>query len=108
MHNNGVRLPRPPQQRPAAEALGFYLRVGRNDHGALLNLVATGERSIFGFVIDAHKIERHRVLITEARKAGFDIILDPKTQQMAFPAVFTDALSALPWGFGALPERCSL
>jgi hypothetical protein len=78
--------------------LGFFVRVGRNDHVELLHLIGTGERDIFGFVIDAHNIERHHELITEARRHGFDVILDPKTQQMGFPGGHTDGLAGLPWG----------
>jgi hypothetical protein len=98
MSSNVIRLPRPPSLRPAAEALGFYVRVGRNDHVEMLHLIATGERDIFGFVIDAQNIERHRELIIEARRQNFDVILDPKTQQMSFPGGYTDSLGALPWG----------
>jgi hypothetical protein len=78
--------------------LGFFVRVGRNDHVELLHLIATGERNIFGFVIDAHNIERHHELITEARGHDIDVVLDPKTQQMGFPGSHTDGLAGLPWG----------
>lgn len=98
MPSNVIQLPRPRQQRPQPEGLGFYVRVGRNDHVELLHLIATGERDIFGFVIEAHNIERHRELITEARRHDFDVILDPKTQQMGFPGAHTETLAALPWG----------
>ena len=60
--SNVVHLPRPRSQRPASEGLGFYVRVGRNDHVSLLDPLATGEEGIFGFVIDAHNAERHREL----------------------------------------------
>jgi hypothetical protein len=78
--------------------LGFYVRVGRNDHNELMQLMAAGERGIFGFVIEAHNVHRHRELITEARKNDFDVILDPKTQPMAFPDSNTESLAGLPWG----------
>ena len=83
MSANVIHLPRPRSQRPGPVGLGFYVRVGRNDHVALLDLLATGEEGIFGFVIDAHNINRHRELITEARRRDLDVILDPKIQQMA-------------------------
>jgi hypothetical protein len=98
MSSNVIHLPRPRSQRPGPEGLGFFVRVGRNDHVELLNLIATGERGIFGFVIDAHNVDRHRELITEARRHDFDVILDPKTQQMGLPGGHTDGLAALPWG----------
>jgi len=64
----------------------------------MLDLLAAGERGMFGFVIDAHNVERHRELIVEARRRKFDLILDPKTQQMGLPGSHTETLSALPWG----------
>ena len=98
MPTNVIHLPRPRSQRPGPEGLGFYVRVGRNDHVELLHLLATGEEGIFGFVIDAHNVERHQDLITEARRRDLDVILDPKIQQMGFPGAHTEGLAALPWG----------
>jgi hypothetical protein len=97
MSGNVIHLPRPRSQRPGPEGLGFYVRAGRNDHVTLLELLATGEEGIFGLVIDAQHVERHRDLITEARRHNLDVILDPKTLQMGFPGAMTDGLSALPW-----------
>jgi hypothetical protein len=98
MPSNVIHLPRPKAQQVSSGALGFYVRVGRNDHVELLHLLAAGERGIFGLVIDAHNIDRHRELITEARRRNLDVILDPKTQQMGFPHALSASLSALPWG----------
>lgn len=98
MSSNVIPLPRPKSLRTSSDALGFYVRVGHNDHRELLHLLTTGERGIFGFVIGANNIERHRELITEARRRDIDVILDPKTQQMAFPQALTESLSSLPWG----------
>jgi hypothetical protein len=93
-----IHLPRPREARPEPKALGFFVRVGRNDHREMLELIATGESAIFGFVIDAHHAARHRELVTEARRRDFEIILDPKTQAMGLPGGHTDKLAALPWG----------
>jgi hypothetical protein len=92
-----VRLPRPAASRPAPDPIGFYVRVGRNDHVELLDLIATGERGIFGLVIEAHNVGRHRDLMTEARQHGLDLVLEPKVQQMALPYGNTEALATLPW-----------
>lgn len=100
--SNVIQLPRPRAQRPAPNGLGLYVRVGRNDHIALLDLLATGEEGVFGFVIDAHNAERHKELITEARRRDLDVILDTKILQLGFPGALTNALSALPW---ALPRH---
>lgn len=98
MSDNVVHLPRPRQARTGPRPLAFFVRVGRNDHREMLDLVGTGERGIFGFVIDAHHAERHRELMTEARKRDFDPILDPKTQPMGFVGSHNEKLAALPWG----------
>lgn len=98
MPDNVIHLPRPRLQRPNPAGLGFYVRVSRNDHIALLDLLATGEEGIFGLVIDAQHLGRHRELITEARRRDLDVILDPKILQLGFPGALTEGLSALPWG----------
>lgn len=98
MTHNVIQLPRPRQMRTGQEPLAFYVRVGRNDHKEALELITAGERGIFGFVIEAQYIDRHKELITEARKRDFDVILDPKTQQMSLPGSYNDALIGLPWG----------
>lgn len=98
MRSNVIHLPRPRPQRPGPQGLGFFVRVARNAHTELLHLLATGERGFFGFVIDAHNVECHRELITEAQRHDLDVILDPKTQQMGLPGSHTEGLAALPWG----------
>src|SRR5260370_25915471 len=98
MNANVVHLPRPRDARPQEEGLGFFVRVGRNDHNEVLDLIATGERGIFGFVIEAQHVKRHAGLIAEAQKSGYDLILDPKTQSMGFPGGHTHSLATLPWG----------
>ena len=98
MPSNVIPLPRPPSQRPQSDGLGFYVHVGHNDHIELLHLIGTGEKGIFGFVIDARHIKRHQDLMTEARRREFDLILDPRIQQMGFPHAHNAALAALPWG----------
>jgi hypothetical protein len=98
--SNVVHLPRSRRSRPTPQNLAFFVRVGRNDHKELLDLIATGENGIFGFVIDAQNVDRHRELITEARNRNYDLILDPKTQPMGFVGGHTDTLAVLPWAMG--------
>ena len=57
-----IALPRPKAARTPSNDLGFYVRVGRNDHIELLHLLASGERGIFGFVVEAQNLDRHREL----------------------------------------------
>ncbi len=98
MTANVIHLPRPHQARSGPQPLALFVRVGRNDHREMLDLIATGEQGIFGFIIEAQYIERHRELMTEARRRNFDLILDPKTQPMGLPGGHTAQLAALPWG----------
>ncbi len=98
MATNVIHLPRPRSSRTGTEPLGLFIRVGRNDHNEILELISSGERGLFGFVIDARYVDRHKDLITEARKREFDLILDPKTQQMGLPGSYNDSLMGLPWG----------
>jgi len=103
--DNVIQLPRPKAARPQSDALGFFIRVGRNDHKELLDLIAGGEDGIFGFVVDAQNAKRHRALLADARRRDFDVILEPKTQPMALPGGHSDALAELPWG---LPRHHTL
>jgi len=98
MAENIVHLPRPVSLRPEPHSLGFYVRVGHNDHREVLDLIATGERGIFGFVIDARNVERQAELLHEAKRHNFDLILDPKTQPMGLPGGHSKSLAELPWG----------
>jgi hypothetical protein len=98
MADNIIQLPRPRHLRTGQEPLAFFVHVGHNDHKEILQLIASGERGIFGFVVEAPYVGRHKELITEARKRDFDVILDPRTQQMGLPGSYTDALASLRWG----------
>lgn len=98
--SNVVHLPRPASLRPSPVRLGHYLRVAWNDHKEVLNLIAGGEKGYLGYVIDATNVGRHRDLISDALKKGFDVILEPKTQASALPGSFSHSLGELPWGVG--------
>ena len=95
--DNVIHLPRPEGLRDALAELGLYIRIGRNDHLTMLDLLAEGESRIFGVVIEAQFSHRHRELRAEALKRGFDVILDPKTHPLAMAGGHTHSLSALPW-----------
>src|ERR1700683_2602138 len=97
MSDNVIHLPRPRLSRTGNEPLGFFVRVGRNDHREVLELLSAGERGIFGVVLEAPYMSRQKELITDAGGRNLDIILDSKIQQMSFPGAYTDSLIALPW-----------
>lgn len=98
MADNIIQLPRPKPLRTGAEPLAFFARVGFNDHAELLQLLAAGERGLFGFVVEAQNAaERHKDLLVEARKREMDLVLDPKTHQLGLPGSYTSSLAKLPW-----------
>lgn len=94
---NVVQLPRPKPLRTASDPLAFFVRVGRNDHKELLELLAAGEQGVFGVVIEAPYAERQKELIIEALNRNLDVVLDPKTHQSVLPGSFGSALQTLPW-----------
>lgn len=98
MTDNVIHLPRPREQRGTSDGLAFYVRVGRNDHRELLEILAGGEHGFFGLVIDATNANRHRELIAEARRRNFDVALDPKTQAMGTVGGYTQSHQSVPWG----------
>jgi hypothetical protein len=86
--------------RPAPNPLGLHLRPGRNDHGEILNLIASGDAGCFGAVFDPTFADRHAVLREQITMHRLDAILDPRTQPAATPGGYTHALGRLPWGRG--------
>ncbi|HUO92054.1 MAG TPA: hypothetical protein VMU22_03990 [Rhizomicrobium sp.] len=102
--SNVVRLPRPQKDRERAAPLGLYLRVGRDQHKDLLDVLAQGEMDFFGLVIDARYTQRHRELKTEALRRQLDVVLDPNTHAMATVGGHTAAAASLPWGLSR-PHR---
>jgi len=98
--SNVVQLPRPQRLRPSPARLGYYLRVGRNDHVTVASLLAEGEQAYLGLVIEAQHAARHRELITAASARGLDVVLDTKSQPAAFVGGYSRGLGSLPWGLG--------
>jgi hypothetical protein len=86
--------------------VGLYVRAGRNDHKALLNLLSAGDLRCFGVVIDAVHVGRHRELREQVVEHRLDAILDPQTQAAATIGGYTEALGKLPWALDR-PHRVS-
>ena len=95
--STNVTLMQPRAVRPAPEPLGLYLRAGRNDHIALLNLIAVGHTACFGVVFDAAQEDRHKELKEQVLAHRLDAILDTKAMQMALPGGHNRTLGRLPW-----------
>ena len=92
--------PLPRLIKPVAQPLGLYFRAGHNDHTTLSQLFAQGQRSYYGVVFDATRIERHRELLKEAERARLECILDPCTQVAATIGGYSEKVERLPWGVG--------
>ncbi|TKC89723.1 hypothetical protein FAZ69_12470 [Trinickia terrae] len=92
--------PFPRLVKPASQPLGLYFRAGQNDHAPLSQLLAQGQRSYYGVVVEAKRAERHRELLKEAERGRLECILDPCTQASATIGGFSEKLGALPWGVG--------
>jgi hypothetical protein len=90
--------PPPRLIRAAPDPLGLFLRVGRNDHGEILDLLARGDAQCFGLIIDSTAIKRHKELRERALASRLDVILDPRTQAAATVGGNTESLIELPWG----------
>lgn len=98
MNSNAVHLPRAHKDREAIRPLGLYLRVGRQQHKDVLDVLAAGERGFMGLIIEAPYTERHWELRAEAAKQGLDVVLDPKTHAKATVGGHSPSLARLPWG----------
>lgn len=96
MRSNVTHM-QPRAVRPAPEPLALYLRAGRNDHLALMNLIAAGDTGCFGVVFDAAQEERHKELKEQVLGNRLDVILDTKAMQLALPGGYTKSLAKLPW-----------
>jgi hypothetical protein len=84
--------------RPVPRPLGLYFRAGFNAHTSLSELLANGQRSYHGVVIDATRIKRHADLLRGADRSRLECILDPCTQASATVGGYTDKHGDLPWG----------
>ncbi len=98
MASNVIHLPRPEGLRENDDSLGWYLRVGWNQHRAVMDVMAEGEDGFIGVVIDAQSVERHKELRIETAKKGIDLILDTKTHASATIGGHNASLAKLPWG----------
>ena len=93
-------IPMPRSIRSVQNPVGLYFRVGYNDHKTVSAAIATGKRQFSGIVIEAHRLDRHKEVLSSAEAATLECILDPCTQALAMPGGFTESLGELPWGLG--------
>ncbi|MFM9887005.1 MAG: hypothetical protein ACKVQT_28590 [Burkholderiales bacterium] len=84
--------------RPVPRPLGLYFHAGFNAHTTLSELLANGQRSYHGVVVDATRVKRHADLLRGAERSRLECILDPCTQASATVGGYTDKHGNLPWG----------
>src|SRR6267143_2319239 len=83
------QLPEPP---------GLYIRSRREDKAPLFELLASGTTNMSGIVFDPTRAQQDKEVRDLVLQHYLDAVLDPKTQQLATPFGFSDALASLPWG----------
>lgn len=105
--SNVMSFPVPRTIRQAPAPLGLYLRAGRNDHRVLRDLIAAGDASCSGLVIDPTLLGRHAELRSLATQYRLDLVLDPLTQAAATPGGFKQAVGSLPWSVADRPHTAS-
>ncbi len=83
--------------RPVPDPIPWYVRVGYNDHKLLENKLSAGDARINRVVIDAAYLKRHASLIKVLQARNAEIVLDPRSAELAMPAGQRDVMQHLPW-----------
>ena len=84
--------------RPLDPPLSGYIRPFRRDSTHLSQLIAEGMPVGAGIVLDCIAPRETRALRDEARRSGLEVILDPRSMELATPGGFSRApLRQLPW-----------
>lgn len=96
----------PRAKKPGLSRLGLYLRIGRNQHRDMESALLLAD-GIFGLVIDPTCEDRHSDLMTLANERQVDVILDPRSQELALEGGWSETLGSLAWGNEGGPHRLS-
>lgn len=88
--------------RPVPDPIPWYLRVGYNDHKFIEDKLSTGDTRISRAVFDAAYLERHRPLLKALQHRAAELVLDPRTAELAMPSGQRKTLQALPWAANAV------
>lgn len=94
----------PRSRVPALPRLGLYLRVGRSQHNDMESALLLAD-GVFGLVIDPMCEARHADLMTLAKDRSIDLILDPRTQELALPGGWNERLGTLSWAEEDRPHK---
>lgn len=83
--------------RPVSDPMGSYLRVGRQDHSFLAQMLVEG-KPVSGLVADPAQAEHHKDLWTEAHQRGVETVLDPRSLELSTPGgILRGGVTELPW-----------
>lgn len=84
--------------RPVSDPLGSYLRVGRQDHTFLVQMLVDGKQVGSGLVADPAHIKQQKDLWIEARQQSVETVLDPRTLELSTPGgILRGGARDLPW-----------
>ncbi len=88
--------------RPVSDPLGSYLRVGRQDHTFLAQMLVEGKSVGSGLVADPALLASHGDLWAEARNQGVETVLDPRSLDLSTPGgMLRGGIRKVPWA----PEK---
>lgn len=82
---------------PRNAPLGHYIRLGWTAHRRLEDWLVAGSLPIPRAVIDAAHSYAQRDLVAALRNQGVELVLDPKTAELATPGGSTGKARELPW-----------
>lgn len=95
--------------RPVSDPLGSYLRVGRQDHTFLAQMLVEARPIGSGLIADPAQIEQHRDLWVEAQHQGVEAVLDPRSLDLSTPGgILRGGARDLPWAPSGLHTPDSL
>ncbi|WP_133170067.1 hypothetical protein [Kumtagia ephedrae] len=77
--------------------IGQFYRLGDDGSRALADLFASGDFRPDRVVVDASRIDKQLELITALRKRSVEIVLDPKTAELAALGRFEGRVQQAPW-----------
>jgi hypothetical protein len=82
---------------PRSTSIGHYIRLGWTAHRRLEDWLAAGSLPISRAVIDAAHCREQRDLAAALGKQGVELVLDPKTAELATPGGSIGKARELPW-----------
>lgn len=89
--------------RPVPGWLGLYIRPGMNDHQVISGLFSEEWSLVTGVVFDPCLDIRHQELREEVARMHIDVVLDPRTMELATIGGYNPKLAKLPWA-GSKPH----